>query len=208
MYRHHLAFAIFLFFSISLCAQGIQLENSWKRDWKYIYVGTENRLYVQGGSNSINSIRCEKAACSIVADTVFVNPRGAGPVDIELYTNQRTYTFKYNAKVLPLPSIDINGPNGKGTVLAKNKIDQAYLEVSSGDLPGEDLYKNYILDGFDVIVAGTKYNVKGNEFSPQVKDALNKLNTGDMFSVEQIYLRNKENGIPFDFTMSSRFRIL
>jgi hypothetical protein len=208
MFRHQLFFLIFLFFSINLSAQGIQLENRWKRDWKHIYVGIENPLYVQGANKSINSIRCENAACSIVADTVFVHPRGEGPVDIELYTNQGTYIFKYNAKMLPLPIVDINGPNGKGTVVAKNKIDKSYLEVSSGELPSEDLYKNYIIDGFDVIVAGTRYYVKGKEFSPQVKTAMNKLNSGDVFSVEQVHLRNRENGLPFDFAMSSRFKIL
>jgi len=37
---------------------------------------------------------------------------------------------------------------------------------------------------------------------------LNKLNSGDIFFVEQVHLRNRENDLPFDFAMSYRFKIL
>jgi hypothetical protein len=208
MERHRFPCAILLFFSSSLCAQHIQLENSWKRDSKFLYVGTDNRLPIKGDVKSINSIRCENAACRIIADTVFVNPRSPGSLEVELYTDQQKYFFRYTVKMLELPTVTINAPNSRGSILAKTDIDKASLKISSGKPTDDDFYENFLLDGFVIIVAGNRYYVKGNGFSPQVRTALNILSSGDSFSVEEIYLKNKENGFSQTVLMSFHFRIL
>jgi hypothetical protein len=72
----------------------------------------------------------------------------------------------------------------------------------------EGLYENFVLDGFVMKVVGEKYCAKGSEFSEQVRTALNKLSSGEIFSVVEIHLKNKENGLLLSTTMSVNFRIL
>lgn len=208
MERHLFTFAFLLFISSNLIAQSIHLENSWKIDSRYLYVSTDNRLLVRGQVKSVNSVRCENALCRIVGDTVFVNPKVAGPLEVELYTDQQKLSFNYIVKMLEPPSVSVIAPNSHGSILSKSDIDKASLDVS-GWKPDEDgLYENFVLDGFVMKVAGEKYYVKGIEFSEQVRIALNKLSSGDSFSVEEIHLKNKENGLPLGTAMLVKFKVL
>lgn len=208
MERHLFTFAFLLFISSNLFAQSIHLENGWKIDSKYVYVAVNNRLLVRGQVKAINSVRCENAWCKIVGDTVFVNPTVPGPLEIELYTDQQKHSFNYIVKMLEPPSVSVNAPSNHGLFLSKSDIDKATLDVSSWKPVEEGLYENFVLDGFVMKVTGEKYYVKGIYFSEEVRAALNKLGSGDSFSVEEVHLKNKENGLPFRNAMSVKFKIL
>lgn len=201
-------FAFLLFIDTNLFAQSIHLENSWKIDSKYLFVGTENRLIVRGQFNAINGVRCENASCRIVNDTIFVNPKIPGPLEVELYTDRQKLSYYYVVKMFAPPIVSVNAPNSHGSFLSKGDIDKASLDLSSAKPDEEGVYENYVLDGFVMKVAGEKCYVNGSQFSEQVRTALNKLSSGESFSVEEIYMKNRENGLPLVTVISVKFKLL
>ena len=106
MKKRALLLVIVLFVGFTAFAQQLELENTWKKESKVVYVGVENRFLIRGNAKLINSIRTENASSRIAGDTIIIVPKNAGQLNIELYTNQGSVLFTYRMENLPALRLD------------------------------------------------------------------------------------------------------
>lgn len=202
MKRYQITLYLLLSTTTCLSAQNFNLENGWKEDSKFLYSGVENRLFVKGNTNSIKNIKCSNATCKLSDDAILVYPSGIGPLAIDVYTEEATFTFGFDVVTLEYPQVKIISSSGQtSSTLSKSDIRKAVLNV------GGTLFENYYLEAFVINVAGTKYKIMGSSFSEEVQKAFEILNPGDVIYIEQVALRNKKTNSSFKALIIHKFTI-
>lgn len=212
MKRLFFSASIFLAIGASAQSGSISFENSWKKGSDVVYVGVTNELTLTGKLEEIRNIRCSSGSVLRNGDKLIVKPAvgiiGGGAMKIEIETAEGIDSLVLNTERLPIPEISLCGGTGILTEIPREKfIESPTLKVSAKNSRNENIFEDYKLLAYEVVVNNTIYKETDSLFSNELKEIIAALPEGKTFSVNNISMLNPETGKIFTLSLHKVFRL-
>jgi hypothetical protein len=192
-----------------LCmAQSVTIDNTWKPGSKTVYIGLNNILILRGNVKSIIFIQSEKAGAVRIGDSLILQPRQPGPLEIILKTTDEPIAYEFNAEYFPKPPrLVITNDSIERKELTKDALLKATFSLA-GDRSGTEFYEDYIITAMVININKHSYLSVGNTLSTETNQAIAGLKSGRTIQIVEITTRNKSGGKGLIFRTNQTFTIL
>ena len=196
--------------SSALMAQmhAVSFENTWRKGSNVVYAGVVNELIIMGNTKEVTEVRSSAGTLTRRGDTILVKNNSLGPFTIELITGEEIDTIQLKTELLPQPGVSLTGGGVEESVLSKSKVlENGTLSVFARLRSNEDLFDQYELIQYEITIGNNSFKVNENEFTPELREAIQAMAPGKSISVNYLCLINKETGKKVRLDIHKVFRI-
>lgn len=175
--------------AVCVCAQNYQLENTWAKNSRTVYIGLNNCFRINGDLQAVKNVSATNAGLKRVAGNVYVLPTAPGEVVLTIAGASGDEHISLQAKKVP----DFNPcVEDDQHIMHEEKISRVTLLHTARLLlvnkfsEVDSLAGGAEVTNFTIVLNGHDYAVNGALFPPEVLLAIQHSSPGDKLEIKNI----------------------
>ncbi len=172
-----------------LFGQQIKLTNKslGDKDSKILYIGIDNEFEIE--SETLKGC-LPKQGVSLAKNKLTIRPATIGNLTVVLLTKEGENPILFSVRRVPDPMPVIAGQTNKE--ISKNSLSSQSQLILTAFNSDDTFYDKFIIVSFLATFNGTKYEISGDGFSPELKSAIIKAKNEEILAISEIKSFNEE----------------